>query len=366
MKSVLACLVSLAAVLCCAPGAIAEELRTATPVQKSIAPNETHDYTLTAQSNQRLHVTVDQRGIDVVVHVVGPDGTKLAEVDSPNGATGVEDVIAFTRGAGEYRVSVVPFQDADAKPGQYEIRLVELRPATARELDNLRSEAEIVSIDKLWEDAVQASDTVAMAKLMSEDYAVLGDTAAAARTRSQQLQAFEESRKTLQEAGGTTKHELSEHVVRVFGDAAVTSGRATISTKAKGTDLEFRGQFLHVWQKQHGQWKLVADHFSAYGKPTAPSVKAAVDPKILDAYAGAYQTDRGLRINVTSEANALVFEWVGPFASNKQAFPAASETTFVASDGTEATFVRSAAGEVTEIILLSDGPATRARRTTAR
>ena len=69
---------------------------------------------------------------------------------------------------------------------------------------------------------------------------------------------------------------------------------------------------------------------------------------------------------MTPAANGLVFEWIGPFGSNKQAFPAASETTFVASDGTEATFVRSPAGEVTEIILLSDGPATRARRTTAR
>jgi ketosteroid isomerase-like protein len=99
---------------------------------------------------------------------------------------------------------------------------------------------------------------------------LLGDTAAAARTRSQQLQVFEQSRKTFQEAGAISKHELSEHVVRVFGDAAVISGRSTISTKAKGTDLEFRGQFLHVWQKQDGHWKLVADHFSAYGRLPHP------------------------------------------------------------------------------------------------
>jgi hypothetical protein len=95
-------------------------------------------------------------------------------------------------------------------------------------------------------------------------------------------------------------------------------------------------------------------------------VKAAVDSKILDACAGSYQSEGGARINVTPGADALVFEWVTPFSSNKQAFAAASDTTFVASDGTEATFVRSPAGEVTEIILLSDGPATRAWKTTAR
>jgi hypothetical protein len=169
MKSVLACLVSLAAVLCYVSGAIAEELRPATPVQKSLAPNETHDYTVTAQSSQRLHVTVDQRGIDVVVQLIGPDGRKLVEVDGPTGATGVEDVVVFTREAGEYRVSVVPFEDADSKPGRYEIRLVEPRRATARELATLRSEAEVAGIDKTWEGAVQAGDTAAMAKLMSED-----------------------------------------------------------------------------------------------------------------------------------------------------------------------------------------------------
>lgn len=366
MKSVLACLVFLAGVLCCISGAMAEELRLATPVQKPMAPNETHDYTVTAQPNQRLHVSVDQRGIDVVVHLFGPDGRKLAEVDGPTGATGVEDVIQITQEAGTYRVSVVPFQDPDAKPGQYEIRLVELRPATARELAQLRSEKEIASVETQWEDAVQASDTVVIAKLMAEDYANFGNTAATATTRSQQLQGFEQSRKRTQETSATSKHEMSEHVIRVFGDTAVTSGRVTISTKAKGTDLEFRGQFVHVWQRQDGQWKIVADHFYPYGKPPSPSVKANVDPKVLVACAGSYQTDRGARINVTPAASGLLFEWISPFGSSKQPFPAASETTFVASDGTEATFVRSPAGEVTEIILLSDGPATRARKTTTQ
>jgi len=364
MKRALVCLVSLGGVLCCVSGAMAEELRLANPIQKSIAPNETHDYTVIAQPDQRLHVSVDQRGIDVVVHLFGPDGKKLAEVDGPTGATGVEEVIAFTQEAGKYRVSIMPFQAPDTNPGEYEIRLVEVRPATAREIANLRSEREIFSLEKQWDDAVQTRDTAVLAKLMTEDFAYFGDTAATVRAKAQHLQIFEQSRKTFQEAGATSKHELSEHVIRVFGDTAAASGRSTISTKAKGTDLEFRGQFVHVWQKQDGQWKLVADHFYPYGRAPSRSVKATVDPKVLGAYAGSYQTEGGGRINVTAAANALVFEWINPFGSGKQEFPAASETTFVASDGTEATFVRSPRGEVTEIILLSNGPATRARKTT--
>jgi ketosteroid isomerase-like protein len=362
----LGCLICLGGVLCCASGAMAEDLRLATPVRKSIAPNETHDYTFTAQPNQRLHVSVDQLGIDVVVHLFGPDGKKLAEVDGPTGATGVEHVVAIVQEAGKYRVSIVPFQEPEAKRGEYEIRLVELRPATAREIANLRLETEIVSLEKQWEDAVQAADTLAMAKLMSDDFASFGNTAAATQTKEQVLHAWEQTRKVFQEAGATRRHELSEYVIRVFGNTAVGSGRATISTSAKGTDLESRGQFVHVWHRQDGQWKLVADHFYPYGRPPSRSVKASVDPKVLEAYGGSYQAEGGARVNVTPAADALVFAWTGPFGSNKQDFRAASETTFVASDGTEATFVRSPGGEVTEIILLSNGPATRARKMTAQ
>jgi ketosteroid isomerase-like protein len=366
MKRVLGCLVCLCGVLCWVSGVMAEDLRLATPVRKSIAPKETHDYTFTAQPNQRLHVSVDQLGIDVVVHLFGPDGKKLAEVDGPTGATGVEDVIAVTEKAGTYRVSVVPFQDPEAKPGEYEIRLVELRPATAREIGNLRREKEVVALEKQWEDAVQVNDTAVMAKLMADDLANFGNTASAVQTKEQELQLFERAKKRAQEAGASSKHELSEHVVRVFGDTAVGSGRTTISTRAKGIDFEFRGQFVHVWQRQGGEWKLVADHFYPYGRPPSHSVKANVDPKVLGACAGSYQTEGGARINVTPAGNALVFEWIGLFGSSKQEFPAASETTFVASDGMEATFVRSPGGEVTEIILLSNGPATRARKTTTQ
>jgi ketosteroid isomerase-like protein len=363
MKRVIGCLVCLGGVLCSASGATAEDLRPATPVRRSIAPNETHDYTFAAQPGQRLHVSVGQLGVDVVVLLFGPDGKKLAEVDGPTGATGVEHLIAFTREAGTYRVSVVPFQAPDAKPGEYEIRLVDLRPATEREIASLRGEDEIAGVERQWEDAVQADDTAAMAKLMADDFASLGNTAADARTKEQQLEVDELSRKTFQEAGATSRHDLSEHVIRVFGDTAVGSGRATISTKAKGTALEGRGQFVHVWQKQGGQWKLVADHYYAYGRPPSRSARASVDPKVLGAYAGSYRDEGGLRINVTPAADALVFEWIGPFGSGKQEFPAASDTTFVASDGREATFVRSPMGDVTEIIILSNGPATRAWKT---
>ncbi len=108
----------------------------------------------------------------------------------------------------------------------------------------------------------------------------------------------------------------------------------------------------------------VADHFYPYGKLALSSTNAKVESKILVAYAGSYEVQPGSIVNVTPGADALVFEWVNPFGSGKQGFAPVSDTTFVASDGTEATFVRSPSGEVTEIIILGNGPGQRIKRTT--
>lgn len=52
------------------------------PLERSIAPGETHSYTLNLNAGQYAHVVVDQRGVDVVTSVFAPDGTKLVQVAS--------------------------------------------------------------------------------------------------------------------------------------------------------------------------------------------------------------------------------------------------------------------------------------------
>jgi ketosteroid isomerase-like protein len=362
MKRAFVGLLSCGALVCCTSAAGAEELRLASPVKKSIARNETHDYTVTAQADQRLSLAVEQRGIDLVVKVFGPDGKKLAEVDGPTGATGTETVIAFTPQAGTYRVSLVPFDDPGNKAGDYEIRLAELRPMTARETANLGAEKEIARLEKEWDDAVVARDGPALAKFMTDDFAYFGDTATGARAKEQHVQSFEQAGKTMRERGITAKDDITEHVIRVFGDTAVASGRVVISFQAKDGGSKFPGQFVHVWQKRDGEWRMVADHFYPYGRLPLTSTKPAVDPKVLGAYAGSYRIENGARVNVTPAAGGLLLEWVNPFGQFKQEFSAASDTTFVASDGSEVTFVRSPSGDVRELIGLSNGPGIRAQK----
>src|SRR5215204_3854390 len=108
-------------------------LQQGTPVERSIGANQTHSYTVTADEKSSVQVTVEQRGVDVVVSVFSPAGKKLGEYDSPNGTDGPENVSFVTIEKGAYRIDVTPLQ-ADAPSGRYQIRIGEIREASEDEL----------------------------------------------------------------------------------------------------------------------------------------------------------------------------------------------------------------------------------------
>jgi CHAT domain-containing protein/tetratricopeptide (TPR) repeat protein len=107
-------------------------LKSGEPVEQELAGGQTRSYQLQLVSNQFLHVVVEQRGIDVLVALFGPDGKKLAEVDSPGGTSGIEPIFGVAQIPGSYRIEVRS-PDKDAEPGRYQIRIEELRAATLQD-----------------------------------------------------------------------------------------------------------------------------------------------------------------------------------------------------------------------------------------
>ena len=103
------------------------ELQLGKPVEREIAPGQVHSYALRLDAGAFVRAVVDQRGVDLVVRVVGPDGAQLAEVDSPNGEWGPEPVKLETQAAGVYRLEVRPL-DERASTGRYEVLLATVRP----------------------------------------------------------------------------------------------------------------------------------------------------------------------------------------------------------------------------------------------
>ena len=115
------------------------ELRLGQPVERELKGGETHSYRVNLQAGQFMQVVVEQKGIDVVVALIGPDGKPIVEMDNPNGAWGPERVSLIAETSGNNRVDVRP-NDKRAPPGGYEAKIAELRPATPQDRDRIAAE----------------------------------------------------------------------------------------------------------------------------------------------------------------------------------------------------------------------------------
>jgi hypothetical protein len=116
-------------------------LQLGTPIERTIAPGQTHSYQITTDENTYVQFTVEQRGIDVVVRLYDPSGKKSPiEYDSPNGSEGPENVSFVSSTKSSYRVEVLPLSREAGPAGKYEIRLIEQRPATEQEIKEYRSQ----------------------------------------------------------------------------------------------------------------------------------------------------------------------------------------------------------------------------------
>ncbi|HET9225312.1 MAG TPA: CHAT domain-containing protein, partial [Thermoanaerobaculia bacterium] len=80
-----------------------------------------------------LHLSVEQRGTDIVVRVLAPNGHELFRVDSPKGTEGTEEVWLVAQAAGAYRIKVEPW-------GKQRIKTLALRPATDEDRINAAAE----------------------------------------------------------------------------------------------------------------------------------------------------------------------------------------------------------------------------------
>jgi CHAT domain-containing protein/tetratricopeptide (TPR) repeat protein len=134
-----------------APASRAQEARTLEPGQpigRELAGGQTHVYRVALAAGQYLHLVVEQRGIEVVVVATGVDGARILEVDSPRGALGPKSVLLIAEAGGSYRFEVSA-RDKEALDGRYEIKIGELRAATAADRDRVAAERAQLAGDQL-------------------------------------------------------------------------------------------------------------------------------------------------------------------------------------------------------------------------
>ena len=109
-------------------------LQIGTPIERTLGPTQSQEFTITLEENTFVQLVVEQHGVDVIVRIVSPEAKSLGEFDSPNGDDGPEHVSFVGTAKGAYRISVRPLNPADGATGRFEIKLLEARPANEQEI----------------------------------------------------------------------------------------------------------------------------------------------------------------------------------------------------------------------------------------
>src|ERR1043165_3624571 len=113
-----------------------------------------------------------------------------------------------------------------------------------RKLDNERIQAQI------------HADAAALKRIYADDFIGVGPSGTL-RTKPQVISDFTSGNLKFQ---SITTDDVQ---VRVYGDAAVETGRSTMDGQDKGKAVPHETRFTRVWVKQQGRWRLVANHYSS-------------------------------------------------------------------------------------------------------
>ncbi|MBX7223741.1 MAG: tetratricopeptide repeat protein [Blastocatellia bacterium] len=116
--------------------------------ERQLRGDEHHSYRLTLKANNYVKLIVEQKGIDVVVRLVGPEGKILQEVDSANGTQGPETLSYIVEQDGNYTIDVASVEKT-ARVGKYELKQETLRVATDQDRATLEFETLLAQAEKL-------------------------------------------------------------------------------------------------------------------------------------------------------------------------------------------------------------------------
>ena len=108
-------------------------------VERELSGAEFHAYRIAAAAGDFIHLTIEQRGIDVAVTLIRPDGRDVVAVDASRDDVGSETVVAVADVSGAHVIKVRRAPTAGAR-GRYAIQLEDMRAATAD--DAVRVDAE--------------------------------------------------------------------------------------------------------------------------------------------------------------------------------------------------------------------------------
>ena len=146
-----------------------------------------------------------------------------------------------------FAIAVMAFSAAAIASGQEQSTIKDPRrivEQVIRGLDNERIQAQI------------HADAAALKRIYADDFIGVGPSGTV-RTKPQVILDFRSGALRFQ---SITTDDVR---VRVYGNAAVETGRSTMDGQDKGQTVPRDTRFTRVWVKQQGRWRLVANHYSS-------------------------------------------------------------------------------------------------------
>jgi len=125
------------------------------PVERELSGGQSHSYKITMSAGQYLQVEARQKEIDVAMALVTPDGKKIVEVDSTHLLDESENFSAISETAGAYLIEVRS-SEKTAKTGRYEVKVEELRAATAEDQNRVAGESVYREAEQLQNGTLEA------------------------------------------------------------------------------------------------------------------------------------------------------------------------------------------------------------------
>jgi len=119
-------------------------------------------------------------------------------------------------------------------------------------------EQELIRLENEWAEAWRKGDVAFFERIEADDYTWTSPWGEV-WTKARDL-AFVKSIKP--EKSVTRSQVIAEMKVRVYGDAAVVTGRDIIKEMHEGKEITRQERWTNTWVKRAGRWQCVAGHSS--------------------------------------------------------------------------------------------------------
>jgi len=117
------------------------------------------------------------------------------------------------------------------------------------------AEQELLKLEQDWTNALVKADVAFLDRIRAEDY-TWTDAQGVVWNKAQSDAALTSGEDVI------SSMVVDDMKVRVYGDAAVVTGRNTMKETLKGKDISGQERFTDTWIKKAGRWQCVASHGS--------------------------------------------------------------------------------------------------------